>query len=162
MADRSSEVGDTKGVWKRRLAISATLLFLFGLPLVGTVGAYLHAHSTMRASAVAFVEEEVPKILRDQDWEEMSFFGTRTLKGDLTQAEFESWFATFGEFQGLGELRVTRSTVGEREDQAWQYVNMVGEARFSKGTARVSLRAARRSIALPEWRLEEFELTPVE
>jgi hypothetical protein len=100
--------------------------------------------------------------LRDKDWEEMSFFGTRTLKGELTQAEFEGWFATFGEFQGLGEMRVTRSTVGEREDQAWQYVDMVGEARFAKGTANLRLRAARRSIALPEWRLEEFELTPVE
>jgi hypothetical protein len=116
----------------------------------------------MRASAIAFVEKEVPPILEKKDFEGMYFFGTLTLKGKLTEPEFGRWFEELGDFEDLGDLKVARSTVGVRGDQAWQFVDLTSRARFSKGEVEVHIRAARRSTALPEWRIEEFQLSPVE
>lgn len=162
LADRRPEVGDNKHVLIRRIKVTALFLFLFGLPLFGTVGTYLHAHSTMRSSAITFVNNELPEILAKRDFDELYFLGTLTLKGELKEPEFTKSMEGLGEFQALEDVRATRSTVGERSDQAWQFVDISAKARFSTRNAEVHVRAARRSTVLPEWRIEEFELVSVE
>ncbi len=142
----------------RRVKVAALLLFLLGFPLFGTLYVYFHAHGTMRASAKEFVNKDVADALRDSDYETIRFLGTLTLKNDLSQEEFEGWMKDRGSFQGFGDLRPSRSTVGTRADQSWQFVDLEGPARFEQGEATVRIRAARRSTALMEWRLESLEI----
>jgi hypothetical protein len=147
-------------VTKRRLAIAAVLLFFFGLPLAGMLYVYNAAHATMRTSAIAFAREQVPQILGERDYETLRFYGTLTLKEKLSKQEFDGWLQRYGAFESLGEFTVKRSTVGARNDQAWQVVYLECPVRFSKGLALLSMKAARRSTALAEWRIEEFAIGP--
>lgn len=157
-----SAARDNRSVTKRRLAIIAVFVFFFGFPLAGMLYVYKAAHSTMRASATAFAQEQVPEILGKGDYETLRFYGTLTLKEKLSKQEFDGWFSELGEFESLGEFKVKRSTVGARNDQAWQIVYLEAPVRFSKLPATLTLKAARRSTALAEWRIEEFELRPAD
>lgn len=145
---------------KRRLAIIAVFAFFFGLPLAGMLYVYKSAHSTMRSSAIAFAKGQVPPILENRDYETLRFFGTLTLKENLTAREFDGWMERYGAFESLGEFSVNRSTVGARSDQAWQIVYLEAPVTFSKGQAVLNLKAARKSTVLAEWRFEEFTLGP--
>ncbi len=151
---------DNRSVTKRRLAIIAVFVFFFGFPLAGMLYVYNAAHSTMRASAIAFAEEQVPEILGKADYETLRFYGTLTLKEKLSKQEFDGWLQRYGAFESLGEFTVKRSTVGARNDQAWQIVYLECPVRFSKGATILNLKAARRSTALAEWRIEEFSIGP--
>lgn len=144
----------------RGIKIAALFLFLLGLPLAGTLYVYFQAHGTMRSSAKAFVLNDVATALKQRDFETIHFLGTLTLKNKLTEAEFDGWMDKLGGFESFGELRATRSTVGARADQSWQFVDFEGPASFARGKARVHIRAARRSTALMEWRIEELEIAP--
>ncbi len=151
---------DNRSVTKRRLAIIAVFVFFFGLPLAGILYVYNAAHSTMRTSAIAFAEQELPGILQKGDYETLRFYGTLVLKKNLSKEQFDAQMSTVGKYESMGEFTVKRSTVGERNDQAWQIVYLEAPVRFSKGPAVLNLKAARRSTALGEWRIEEFSLAP--
>jgi hypothetical protein len=149
-------------VAKRRAALIAVFVFFFGFPLAGMLFVYWQAHATMRSSALEFARSQVPPILKEADFGSLEFLATVPLKKDLDGAEFRALMAALGDYEGIGEFEVRRSTVGARDDQAWQLVDFETTVRFSKGPARLDLRAARRSVALAEWRIERFDLTPTD
>ena len=136
------------------------MVFFFGFPMAGLLFVYFRAHATIRASAQPFVAETTQEVLGESDFKNLYFLGTLTLKGSLTKETFSSWLDRYGDYKALHDLHPTRSWVGSRADQSWQYASFAGTVEFSKGDARLDFVAARRSTALSEWRVEKFLLTP--
>ena len=145
---------------RRRLAVTAILLFFLGLPLAGMLFVYFHAHGAIRASALHFAESDVVPILQKRDYGSLQFLATLTLKKELSREKFDAEMDRLGPYGENGGFKVLRSSVGERGDEVWQFVDLECLVRFERGTVRLDLTAARRSLALNEWRIERFQLLP--
>lgn len=146
---------------KNRIVLALATLFFFGLPLVGILAPYLSAHSAMRQHGLEFAQEFFPKVLKTRDWNALYETGTLTLKNTLQEKDFNSWLVQGGTFENIEGLTVTRSWVSTRGDQGWQLVSLTGVAKFVQGRSKLEATVARRSIALDEWRVESFSLSPL-
>ena len=146
---------------KRKLTVAALLLFFFGLPLAGVIYSYQLAKGAIAASATEFVQKEAPRILGSHDYERLWQLGTIPLKKSLSQEMFKEMLRPLGKFQGMGAVRAGRVTMGSRDDQSWQMIQLTAPVKFSGGAATLKFKAARRSTALEDWRVEEFQVLPV-
>lgn len=144
---------------KRVLIVSGVLLFFFGFPLAGMLYVYFQAHSTMRDSALAFAEKEVPKIFRDRDLEGLQFFGTIEFRKGFDSGAFTRMYDRLGAFEDVGAFTVRRSTVTQRGEQMWQIVELRAPVLFARGEAELDLRLSRRSVALADWRIERWRVS---
>jgi hypothetical protein len=147
-------------VTKRRWIVFAVFAFFFGFPLAGIGWFYYLAHSTMRTSAIVFADKSVDEVLQGRDYETLRLLATLPLRKKLEETEFSQSVEARGEYEGHGEFRVVRSTVGARDDRAWQFVYLTVPVRFSRGEAELSMTAARRSTELGEWRIEDWRISP--
>ena len=145
---------------KRRWIVFAVFVFFFGFPLAGIGWFYYLAHSTMRTSAVAFADKSVDDVLETGDYETLRLLATLPLRRKLEEDGFSQSMAALGDYEGHGEFRVVRSTVGARDDQAWQFVYLSVPLKSSRGGAELKMTAARRSTELGEWRIEDWRIAP--
>lgn len=143
---------------KHKLAVVAALLFFFGLPLAGMMYVYFAAHNTMRSSAIAFAEKEVPQILAQRDMDELVFLGTIEFKQSFKPEEFLAAYSRHGAYKGLGKFEVERSTVTQKGEYMWQIVDLRAPVTFAGGEAELKLRATRRSTSLGEWRIDRWNV----
>lgn len=143
---------------RHKLAVIATLAFFFGLPLAGMLYVYFAAHGTMRSSAIAFAEKEVPQILSQRDMDELVFLGTIEFKQSFKPEEFLSTYSSHGAYKDIGEFSVERSTVTQKGDYMWQIVDLRAPVTFARGGAELQLRATRRSTSLGEWRIDRWNV----
>ncbi|MBS1723032.1 MAG: hypothetical protein JSS66_08780 [Armatimonadetes bacterium] len=143
----------------KRLLNILIVVFFVGFPGVGLVISWNNAHRLIRGSADPEAQKAVVAILRSNTNEELDEFGTVALRGSTAGADLANMRRELGTFVDMQSLDAERSWADQRGDMIWQFVRFKGKLKFDKGPADLTLVMARQAEH-PEWRVDEFKLSP--
>lgn len=144
---------------RKRVSILLAVLFFLGFPMLGLVFVWKYAHDNIQKSADQVAERVVTEVLKKWDEKTLDEFGTLDLRSSGAIKTFAAQKARLGDFVALQDWKLVKSSVGERSEAVWQDVRYSAVVDCSKADANLNVVFARRTMN-PEWRIEEFKLTP--
>lgn len=144
---------------RKRVSILLAVLFFLGFPMLGLVFVWKYAHDNIQKSADQVAERVVTEVLKKWDEKTLDEFGTLDLRSSGAIKTFAAQKARLGDFVALQDWKLVKSSVGERSEAVWQDVRYSAVVDCRKADANLNVVFARRTMN-PEWRIEEFKLTP--